>query len=685
MEEVFGSRSPADFEKYDATPDMVNRRPVPTRAKLPSGLRLVAGLLLLSISSFAQRQDLTLLSLEDLANVQVTSASKKSESLAAAPAAIFVLTGEDLRRGGFTTLPDALRMVPGLYVVQTTPHSWQVSARGFSDLNNNKMLVLVDGRSVYTPVYGGVYWDALELPLEDIERVEVIRGPGGTLWGANAVNGVINIVTKPSEQTQGWEGSTSADLDLGYTASAQYGGKAGPNATYRIFGKSSYWEPFNSPSGAELPSNLSLSQAGARADWAVSDKDSISIQGGTYDGRFRSTLSFSPARTTDLLKGNDLVAHWKHTISERSNADLLAYCSWYTREGTAGEARNTCDVEVQHSYRFAPRHSLIWGGSFLSTGDRVTPDQVPVVPERRRNNVVSGFAQYEFVIIPDHLRILGGTKIEHNDYSGFENQPQVRGVWTPNKLHTVWGSASRAVRTPTRYESDLRLTEPAGIPGGGPLYVAVRGNPVLQSENVDAYEAGYRYQPNQAVSLDLALFYNDYDKLITATPPVTSSTDSLLHSTFLNNARGQTHGAELSAKWKVLSHWVLSAGVTELRGSPIAALANPRHLFNVQSRVDLPHRLEFDSGLYHYSAVPFQANLDNALPDQDVPAFNRVDVGLAWHATPQWTFAVWGRNLQSDKHVETLDSILVGAAGEVPRSVSFKLVWQSRPENAKSK
>jgi len=372
-------------------------------------------------------------------------------------------------------------------------------------------------------------------------------------------------------------------------------------------------------------------------------------------------------------------------MSERSNTDLLTYCDWYTRQGTAGEMRNRCDVELQHNLQFNNRHSLIWGGSFLSTGDKITPDEVPVSPERRRDNVVSGFAQYEVAVVPEHLRILGGTKIEHNGYSGFENQPQVRAVWTPNKLHTVWGSASLAVRTPARYESDLSLIELAGTVNGVPLYVEVDGNPNLQSERLKAYEAGYRYQLSPAVSFDLALFYNDYDNLITPTAGVPSPNDALLHSTFLNTGRAQTHGAELSVKWKPLRHWVLSPGVTELRGSPIAAQATPRHLFNVQSRVDLPHRLEFDSGLYHYNALPFQANLDNSLPPQAVPAFYRVDVGLAWHATPQWTFAVWGRNLQSEKHVENLDSILVGPAGEVPRSVSFKVLWQSRPENAKSK
>jgi iron complex outermembrane recepter protein len=638
---------------------------------------------LLASTSLAQTPGLTDLSIEDLANVKVTSVSKKAENLSGAPAAIFVLTGEDIRRGGFTTLPEALRMVPGLYVSQINPHAWQISARGFGDLNNNKMLVLVDGRTVYTPLYGGVYWDAIDMPLGNIERIEVIRGPGGTLWGANAVNGVINIVTKSAEQTQGWKVSTSTDVDLGETATVQYGGQAGRDIKYRIFGKSAYRDPFASPSGAELPSNFNLTQIGMRADWDPSSKDTLSFAGGTYDGRFRSTQTFSGLRVTDLLKGNNLLLHWKHTISDRSTIELLTYCDWYSREGTAGEMRNRCDIEFQNTHEFNARNSLIWGASFLSTGDNITPEEVPVVPERRRANVASGFAQYEFVFVPDHLKVVIGSKIEHNDYSGFEYQPQVRAVWTLNKVHTIWTSVARAVRSPARDESDLQLIVPSGVSNGVPFYVEVVGNPALESEHSKAYELGYRYQPVPTLSFDLALYYNDYSNLITEPLAHPVANSPLFQTTFVNAGRAQTHGAELSVKWRPVRHWTLSPGVTELRGSPNAAAVNPRHQFNVQSRVDLPRNLELDSGLYHYSAVPVQASLAFGVPAAGVSALNRVDVGMSWHATSQWTFAVWGRNLQSEQHVESLPSILVGPAGEVPRSFVFKVAWQQKAEIAR--
>ncbi len=653
---------------------------------LADSARLGLALLLLQVTCSGQQPDYAQLDIEDLANIQVSSASKKAESLSGAPAAIFVLTGEDIQRGGFTTLPEALRMVPGLYVARTDSHIWQISARGFSDLDNNKLLVLVDGRSVYTPEIGSVFWDVLDIPLENIDRVEVIRGPGGTLWGANAVNGVINIVTKRSDQAQGTMVSTSGDLGEGYTSTVRYGGQIGSGVSYYLFGRASYWEPLQSPSGGDLPDHLGMPQAGARLDWNVSDKDTISLEGGAFDARFGSTRSQTTIPVTNLLKGNDVVIHWKHSISDRSSTETTSYCDWYARFGAPGEMRNTCDLEFQHSHAFNDRHSLIWGGSFFSTGDDLSPDAAPYSPERRRNNVVSGFAQYEVVIVPNRLRVLGGSKVEHNGYTGVEYQPQVRAVWTPNRSHAVWASASRGVRIPSRNNSDLRLLAPAGAANGIPVFLAVTGNPNLESERLKAYELGYRYQPHPVLSFDLATYYNDYRDLIVTRQAVPEFLPDriILHTPFINGPAAQSHGAELSAKWRPWSRLSISTGITELRGSRDAIQASPQHIFNVQSRVDLPHRVELDAALYHYGEVP-PGSASPTAPLQAIPTLNRVDLGTAWHVKPQWTLAVWGRNLQSDRHRETRDTVFLDQAGDVPRSVVFKLLWQSKPESAGSK
>jgi iron complex outermembrane receptor protein len=655
--------------------------------KLCNGLCLAIAFSSFPAASMAQQSDLSQLSIEELADLKVTSASKKTEKLSQAPAAIFVLRQEDLRRGGFTTLPDALRSVPGLYVVQTTPDSWQVSARGFSDTNNNKMLVLVDGRSVYTPLFGGVHWDVLDLPLEDIERIEVIRGPGGTLWGANAVNGVINIVTKSSKQTYGLMLSTSTDINQGYTTTVQTGGGIGRNLSYRLFGKASYSEPYVSRLGSSPGSSANQSRIGMRADLRASPKDSVSLEVEAYDGRFHGPVLFVSDSLANIVKGSYVLADWKHTLSDRSNTDLLAYCDWFTRQGNSAEMRNSCGLDFQHSYDFNRKHSLIWGGSFLSTGDDLDQDSIPLVPSRRRLNLVTGFAQYELEIVPERFRIIAGSKIERNYFSGFEYQPQMRAVWTPSKTQSVWGSVSRAVRTPVRSDHDVQFLVPVGNSGGLPVFLHYIGNPNLQSEHLRAYELGYRFHAASAVSFDLALYYNDYNNLIVQAPPVTQvlPTAIFLNALTINGPKAQTHGAELSAKWRPVAHWLLSAGVTELRGSANAAEANSHHLFNLQSRLDLSQKIEFDSALYHYSALPLQENpLNLQFPPRGNPNLNRVDIGVAWHINQQCTLAAWGRNLQSDNHVESLDSIVAGVADEVPRSVVLKFLWRSRSESSSS-
>jgi iron complex outermembrane recepter protein len=647
-------------------------------------LGMVVTLLLATVPCVGQQPDLSTLSIEELANIQVTSASKRAESLSGAPAAIYVLTGEEIRRGGFITLPEALRMVPGLYVGRTDSHIWQISTRGFSDLNNNKILVLVDGRSVYTPQFGSVFWDVLDMPLEDIERVEVIRGPGGTLWGANAVNGVINIVTKRAAETQGFMFSGSASPEAGYASTIQYGGRIGSTVTYRIFGRASYWEPLQAASDINLPDYLSLPQAGTRVDWAASRNDNFSIDAGTFDGRVGSTVFNTRIPATFLIKSSHVLAQWKHSISDRSSTDTLAYCDWYARYGTPAEMPNTCDLEFQHSYAFNQRHSLIWGGSFFSTGDDLSADPASFVPERRRNNVVSAFAQYELAIVPDRLRVIGGAKIEHNGYTGFEYQPQVRAVWTPSQSHTFWISFSRTVRIPARNESNLQLSVPAGTANGLPVILNIAGDPNLLSERVKAFEVGYRVQVVHSLSLDTTLFYNNYRNLIGRSQPVPEFFPNriLLDTQFANakNAR-ETNGGGLSLRWRPIDRWTVSPGVTEIRGSAQALPANPKHLINLQSRLDLARRIEFDSGFYHYSSVPLGA-ASPANVAQGVPAFSRVDVGMCWHLNPRWPFAVRGQNLQSEAHRETRDTVFGNQAGDVPRSVVFQLGWNSNTERS---
>jgi len=656
--------------------------------------------------AFAQEppktKDLTEMSLEELAqvNVRVTSASKKSENLFQAPAAMFVLTSEDIRRGGFTSLPEALRMVPGLFVAKVNAHMWTISARGFGDYLNNKMLVLIDGRSVYTPLFGGVMWDQNDVPLADIDRIEVIRGPGGTLWGANAVNGVINIITKSAKQTQGTLVSTAAGSDQGGSADVRYGGQAGDKVSYRVFGKATYNEPGAEPSGANAYDFWNVSRGGMRADVKLSGKDDLTVESDAYAGREAGDLPYYSqpgARQTLLhssyvIRGGDVLARWQHQLG-RGSTDLVAYCQWSDRLDFMDEARNNCRVEFQNNLPINARSSLIWGGSVDMNGNVVGETfTARAIPLAQRTTTISGFAQYEFSVIPQYLRVIGGSKFERDPYVGFTFQPQLRAVFTPSDSHTAWLAVSRAIRTPTEIE-DSEEYKFARLPGPAPTYLTSIGNPSLKAESVKAYELGYRYSPSAKFSLDVALFYNRYSNLINVNlADSTFGAPRIFTNPFYieipiqwqNLTSAQTHGAEFYATFRPVSRWLLSGGVTELRGSDpeydnalnVPLDNTPEHQFNIQSRTDLNAHLEFDAALYHYNGIGGYAFGGSLF--QDVPTHNRLDVGLAWHRGQGFSFSIWGQDLTSGPHWESRPPLFTMSGSEVRgRSIVLSATWQS--------
>jgi iron complex outermembrane receptor protein len=640
----------------------------------------------------ANEIDLTSMSIEDLASIQVTSASKKSESLSAAPAAIFVITGEDIRRGGFSSVPEALRMVPGMYVVQQSAHVWLVTARGFSNEFNDKMLVLIDGRLVYSPTFGGVYWDVQDPPLEDIDRIEVIRGPGGTLWGADAINGVINIITKESKQTQGMLAESSAGINEGYSGRVRYGGEIGDRFTYRIFGTSNYWLPTANNAGAENYDAWSISQGGARFDWNVSANDSVQFEGAGYSGRVRdvapmftpTSVVATPVDVSGVVKGGHLLGRWKHSFGDRSNLDVLGYCDWTDRSSPdATEFRNTCDVEAQHRYSFTSRQILTWGGSIYTTADTwYGTFTSSILPTYRRDTTYGGFLQYDVVLAPDKFRLIAGSKVEDNPYTGFEYQPQIRAVWTPEKQHTLWAAVSRAVRTPTRIDAGflgrIAQVNPFPPPSEFLLYT---GNPAIKSEIVHAFELGYRYSWREKFWLDAAAYYNAYSGLTSLSAPGSP----IVHlSPFfvdlpvgvVNGQGGQTHGLELFAKFSPVPRWTFSTAVTELRGNSAAGTGypavanNPRHEASLQSKWDVTKFVSFDASYYYNDAISHL-----------LPPLNRVDVGFSTRPLRGFTFSAWGRNVQQDRHQEAIPQTYLG--GEVRRSVVFKLIWESDESRGK--
>jgi iron complex outermembrane receptor protein len=655
-------------------------------------------ILTLAISVPAQDPgDLTGKSIEELMDIKVTSVSKKEERMFQTAAAVYVITQEDIRRSGMTSIPDLLRMVPGLDVARIDGTKWAVGSRGFNSRFTNKLLVLIDGRSVYSQETSGVYWEALDLPLETIERIEVIRGPGGALWGANAVNGVINIITKKASDTQGGlmvAGGGSEDRGFG---SQRYGGKIGSQAYYRVYAKYLNTSGLVTDDGALAGDGKSAGQGGIRLDWQPSSRDSLSLQGGIYDislmerPALPSVISlFTPnGLTNSQLRGGDALARWAHAFSDRSDMALQVYWDRSVHDiHDLAYRLDTTDVDFQHHFAFGARQDVVWGLGyrlieFNTNGSIGSP--VAFTPKAQSRQLFSGFFQDEFSLVKDKLRLSAGAKLEHNDFTGFEVQPSARLLWTPTVHQTVWAAVSRAVRTPSMANDDIRINLAAFPgPGGLPVVLELLGNSNFTSEDLLAYELGYRAQRGR-LSLDVATFYNVYHNLQTNDGPGAPffvfgpPSHLVLPLTFGNHGAGETYGIEVSANCNVTASWRVSGGYSFLHmqvhsDTAMAGVAlsssqadNPRHQFQIRSYFNLPHKLELDAGLYHVSE----------LAGQGIPAYTRLDLRLGWRLAESIELSLVGQNLLHKGHAE-FNATDIGVIDEdqVRRSAYAKLTWR---------
>ena len=599
--------------------------------------------------------ELKRLSLEDLLNQDVTVVSRRAEKLSEAPSAVQVITGEDIQRSGATSLPEALRLAPNLEVAQVNSHDWAISARGFNNTLANKLLVMIDGRSIYTPLDAGVFWDVQNVLLEDIDRIEVVSGPGGTLWGANAVNGVINIVTKSAKETQGlmMEGGGGSFLqDFG---AIRYGGGNGTNLFFRVYAQRFDQDSTVFASGKDADNSWDMSQGGFRMDWYQSDVNTLTVQGDAYSGSEAGTNG------PTFIDGQNMLARWTHTISDTSDLTVQTYFdrTWRQIPDSFAEDLATYDLDIQHRFALGQRQSVTWGAGYRLMDDDVQNGAtIAFVPPKRNMQLFSGFAQDEITVVPDRLQFTIGTKLEHNDFSGFEVQPSVRLAWTPDERQTVWGAISRAVRSPSRVDSDLRS------PGTPPFTIV--GDPDFESETLIAYEAGYRVRPIDRLSLSLAGYYNAYDHL--------RSLDTLTPTSFMigNGFQGQTWGFEFSGNYQVTDYWRLRGGYTYLNKLlwPIKAGVlpsvregdDPQNQVLIQSILDLPAHFQLD-GVGRYV---------DTLENPHVRSYVTFDLRLAWWYKGKVEISVVGQNLWTKQHAE------FGAAAtrqEIPRSVFGKVAW----------
>jgi iron complex outermembrane receptor protein len=596
--------------------------------------------------------DLTGVSLEDLSRIRITSVAKKEQSLSKAAAAVFVVTAEDIRRMGATSIPEALRFAPGVQVARIDAGKWAVSVRGFNGRFSNKLLVLIDGRPIYSPLFASVFWEMYDIPMDDVERIEVVRGPGATMWGANAVNGVINVITKPVSETQGGSASVQAGSYDGPLTTIRYGGK-GVGGAYRVFAKTQ--QHLASPQdGLDVPvrDGWRSLRVGFRYEAAISDRDQIEILGGAHrmDGEQRTNgpLLRPPFRQFALTDHEAAtrftLARWRRTFSERSELSLRAYYDHVDKreEAIFGLATNTVEVELQHRFRHSDRLDLTWGGAYRSVSDRV--DESPVLKDtepRKTYRYASVFLAEEAQLLPEKLYLTAGVKLEENTFGGFALEPTLRLLWAPSRRTSVWAAASRAERAPARSDNSTSF-DLAALAVSPTAVGLVRIVPNLEAdyEVVNAYEAGFRTNWRERWSLDVALFENHYRSLARVeqlTPTYVPGADPflLIPVQQRNTGNERSRGAELSVQWRPSESWDL-AGTATLLASRIGAAGGafgppgksaPDTQFSARSNWRLRRNLDLSLSALRYGAVDAIGVLH---PDIVLPGYVRGDARLEW-------------------------------------------------------
>jgi iron complex outermembrane recepter protein len=637
--------------------------------------------------------DVTAMSVEDLMNMQVTSVSKRAQKVADAPAAVFVITQEDIQRSGARNIPELLEMVPGLEVARIDENKWAIGSRGFNGRFDDKLLVLIDGRSVYTPLFSGVYWDVQDVMLEDVERIEVIRGPGATLWGANAVDGVINIITKKAKDTQsalvkagGGDEELTAD-------GVRYGGQVGNKGYYRAYVKGFDWTSSTGLAGEDAYDGWYQQSGGFRSDWTLSSKDALTVQGQAYHSEDGETLSVpslsspysSTFRNTGDYSGGDLLGRWDHSFSN-SSISVLGY---FDRTNFADpnlfvDHESIYDIEFQHDFHVGSSHNIVWGAGYRSIQDRNDSTfTVAVQPSQGQYNQFNAFFQDEIGFLNDRLRLTVGSKLDHNDFTGFDVEPNIRLLVNLSQKQSVWGAISRAVRTPAITEEGLRLNEavvpPGAPPFSSPLPVieAVYGSTQFKSEDLLAYEVGYRVQATKTFSADIAGFYNNYTNLRTAEPGTPfvegSPTPVAVVYPFMaeNKMSGGTYGIEPFFNWKILPIWKIYANYSYLQ------MNIHKNADSLDPTADLPNGINPKNQSYFQSSLELPAHIEqhlsvryvDKLPGYDIPSYTTMDAGIRWSPLPKITFAFDGLNWLDNRHIEFLPDFINTTPTVVTRSV----------------
>ncbi len=649
-----------------------------------------------SIPVQAAENDILDLDLSSLMQIQITSAGRKAQNLADVPAAVYVISQEDIHNSGVTSIPEALRMVPGLQVARISSNKWAIASRGFNGTFSNKLLVQIDGRSVYAPSYSGVYWDVQNVMLEDVDRIEIIRGPGATLWGANAVNGVINIITKQSSDTQGVLLSVGAGDHEQGMASFRYGTQFNENIYGRFYVSRHDQDAYQyTADGTDSKDDWQMTYGGFRLDGDVGLNDSWTLQADAYRGENNQRVdsiwepnSTSPGQVQDSFnpEGANLLARWTHDISETNSWTLQTYYDYFQRNDIfVGQEYHIFDVDFQHRFQLAKNHDIIWGLGYRSIKDEFDNTfQAAFAPDSRTDTLLSAFIQDEICLLPERLWFTLGSKFEKNDYTGSEIQPSVRLLWKPKQKHSLWAAVSRAVRTPSRVEDTGQITigvfELPSPPYPAGIFVpfSVIGNQDMDAEELLAYETGYRFQATENLSLDITLFYNIYDNLQTY-----QLTNSLQ---FINGMEGKTYGGEVAAGWEPYP-WLtteLSYSYIELQMDIgdgldpdyeiVTEESIPKHQVSIRSNIDLGHNVQLNLWGRYVDTLKTATTQAHDL-GMEVDSYVELDANIAWQLREGLELMLVGQNLLDNHHLEFIQEYFT-APVEIERGIYAKLTWE---------
>jgi iron complex outermembrane recepter protein len=630
-------------------------------------------------------------------DVVVTSVSKRPQLLHETASAVYVVTQEDIRRTGAVNIMEALRIVPGVQVSKINQNRYAISIRGFNRrLGSDKLLVLIDGRSVYSPSASGVFWIGQDTVLEDIDRIEVIRGPGASLWGSNAVAGVINIITKKSPETQGGllsGGSGTVEKGFG---TLRYGGKLNEDFSYRVYGKYRDRNEGKKTDGSNAIDDKQMGQGGFRSDWQINSRDNLTMQGDYYSldagldfaNRFISIAEGSaPFRGKSTQKGGNFMTRWTRVMEDSSSFQFQAYYDRLERRSALPFQNivDQVDLDFQHNFLIGEKNNFLWGLNYRYAFFDFEETAIVQLPNRG-TNLFSFFMHDEFTIVPNKWSLIFGSKFEHNEFSGFEVQPDIRTTWTPDSNHTIWAAVSRAIRIPSITEETSSVNRVV-IPTSPPLLIRDTNDGNTDSEELIAYEMGYRYKYNSQLNFDISSYYFDYNRLIEFTVGNTffEATPSPAHLVlpfkFENSLEGEVYGVELSGQWQPFTNWRLSGSYTfskiDLRPTKsnvfipqsvggegdLDAEGEPNHILNVRSYLNLPYKLEFDTLFYYVS--------ENST--LNIPSYSRVDLRLGWKPTKNFELSLVGQNILDNSHLELTE--LLEAETETERSFYFKATY----------